>query len=296
MKAKGRLDVDALGLNITRYTQSEAYCLCPFHSDHSPSASISLETGMFHCFACGYSTTATYIAHYFGGEVIWTHEPLNPGLLKSQTIDLEWVSHTQLAIDNGYLAGRHVTNSQIRKHGLAQNSSGIIIPLQNHENRLVGVQLRRYSGVPRYLTYGEKPPLWPIQTLSTLGRLETLYIVEGVFGVLRAERAKKKAVALMGAGSIAKAIPWLNNGIRKRFVFDNDDAGYMGMARLLYAVGGEAISTGLEADELNLKQWREINDTFAFTRNPFDLLENMTDPKMAKQSLLRFIAKAKRKR
>jgi putative DNA primase/helicase len=30
-----------------------ATALCPFHDDHNPSLSINLETGYFHCFACG---------------------------------------------------------------------------------------------------------------------------------------------------------------------------------------------------------------------------------------------------
>lgn len=293
MNTTNRLDIEALGLTVTRYTAHEAYCVCPFHADHTPSASISLKTGLFHCFACGHSANAVQVARELGGHVIWTSAPLDARLMRVQNADLEWVSHTRSAVDNEYLEGREVRRDQIVKYELKENSSGVIIPLKDHLAKLVGVQLRRYDGMPRYLTYGEKPPLWPMSRMYELRAKETLYVVEGVFGVLRAEQAGLKAVALMGAGAIEKAVPWLSGWPHKVFVFDNDDAGYMGMAKLVARTGGRAVTEGVEADELTVEQWRTLLEWNPLTRNAFTLLKKTHDPTRALQTFHNFMKKRK---
>jgi DNA primase len=34
-------------------SKPEALGLCPFHNDQNPSLSVNIETGLYHCFACG---------------------------------------------------------------------------------------------------------------------------------------------------------------------------------------------------------------------------------------------------
>lgn len=44
---------DIYMLDIDHYLHREAYFLCPSHEDHSPSASVNLSTGWWHCWSCG---------------------------------------------------------------------------------------------------------------------------------------------------------------------------------------------------------------------------------------------------
>lgn len=278
-------DPYALGLQVTSITGFEAHCLCPYHNDSHPSAEFNIQKGVFHCFACGVSAGVNSLLNVTGGQLLMTEKPV--AQRSDDVKDYEWVNYASLAFGNEYLKSRGVTDEQVHTHMIKHTSEGVAFPLSDGY-ATVGVQMRRYDNQPRYLTFGRKPPLWPMTVFEHLGRDDTLFIVEGIFGVLRAEQAGVKAVAVLGAGSIARSIPWLSNWIRKVVVFDNDDAGYIGAAKLSGAVRAEVVTPGREADELTIDEWKELADTKRFTRSRREILSHATNREKAERLVERF--------
>lgn len=73
-----RLYYTAYFKGLKTNAQNWVKALCPFHDDHNPSLSVSLEHGGFRCFACGKS-----------GDLIGFHMELNGMSYREARKDLE---------------------------------------------------------------------------------------------------------------------------------------------------------------------------------------------------------------
>lgn len=277
------LDILALGFDSLKYSYDEALVLCPFHDDHTPSASVNIFTGLFHCFTCGTNSTAPLLAKYFGGEVIFIPDNRENYTREGREIDSDWRSLllSPLAVGNEYLESRNVSDKTIEKFGIRENDDGIIFPMKNRLGKICGVQVRHYSRSPKYIFYGVRPEIFPFENLmpEINNRAKILFIVEGIFGVLNAERAGVDAVATMGASSFSKAVPMLEfaRSVRREknklgrvvVAFDPDDAGAIAAAKLsIY--GFLVLNPFVVADEINPMDWYEIESEFPgnTTRDP----------------------------
>jgi len=255
-------DPYSIGLDVKAIKDDEASCLCPYHSDHRPSASFNVVTGLFHCFSCGASSSARTLARDLGGQVLTTD---SVAIMKAKD-EAEWrnVVTAPLAYDNPYLESRGVPNALVEAYEIRALPNGVAFINYDTRGRAIGAQVRQYEGTPRYLFYGDRAPLWPMQALKLNPCV--IYLTEGVFGALRGLAAGKVAMATMGAGSL-QAVSRILNGRKKVVVFDDDFAGHLGAAKLLSLGGFHALIPGLEADELPLEQWAEIEERFEITSN-----------------------------
>lgn len=255
-------DPRQLGLSVSHYSGDEASVICPFHNDHKPSATFNIVTGLFYCFACGKSSNAAGVADHTGGHVARTFIPIVKR--HSSASDMPW--HSLLmgdyAYDHSYLRKRLVTNAQIKKFGIRKAKNALVFPMFGLDGTLCGVTLRRRPGLfPKYLVYGDKPPLWPLKASMVSERYaaRTVFIVEGIFGVLRADLAGVMAFATTGAMVKHSASRILNNIERPLGFFDDDDAGLIAGIRLLQiAPLSRVILPGGEADELSIQEWRSL--------------------------------------
>jgi DNA primase len=241
---------EAIGLKVISYSSDEAHCICPFHHDTRPSASFNLKSGQFYCFSCGTGySSAIYLAHALHGTVekVDSYEPEKAKFTKEKLWSkLLW---NKLAIDNEYLKSRNVSNETVKTFRIQENERGVIFPIYNADEMLVGCHVRQYKKFPKYLTFGEKFPIWP-KHVEPLSKDNTL-IVEGVFGVLNCYRHGIQAYAAIGA-MIKKEIG--NYVFQKQVLgfFDNDLAGYIAGARLLrFIPRAKIIVPGAEVDELS---------------------------------------------
>lgn len=270
------LDANALGLTITSFVNGEARCLCPFHDDHSPSASLNLETGLFHCFACGYSCNAVTLAKKLGGDVVWTSEPPRIARMKGED-EFAWVLACKLAIDDPYLAMREVSNNLVKRFGIRKVENGIAFPMVDATGETIGMLVRRTTNeTPRYLFYGKRAPVWPIDVLASTGPRQHLVVTEGVFGALRGISAGVNAVATLSASGSPQTFAILAPYAERAILFDNDYAGHLGA--LKHLLRGAAVHVpGAEADELSVEDWRQLPRP---TRRYQDLLA--VEPSLAK--------------
>lgn len=254
-----------LGLHVTATSGQEFIVRCPYHDDSNASGSFNPLTGLFFCFSCGHAARVEELARHCGGYV----RRRGDGKWNKRVPIAEWrpVLNSPLALGSTYLKKRRVTDEQVTRWGIRALPSAIAIPITDSYDREVGVIVRREQGTPRYLFFGDKPPLWPLGWLMQQEPGSTIYVVEGVFGRLRAERAGVPAVAVMGAMVAENVGRYLKN-FEVIALFDNDPSGYQGAGRLLSVVPtARVIVPGQEADELSIADWQELQRGAFTTRS-----------------------------
>jgi len=247
----------ALGLEVARMSGYEAHCVCPFHDDHSPSASFNVKKGKLYCFQCQQSWTTVQVAEKLGTSMVFTTlEELDIPMITTEQPDWSWVHSLPKAYGNSYLASRGVRDALVAAYDIRESNDGVVFPLWDRNGTIIGAQERLYRGAYKYIFYGERPPIWP---MHRLGESPYVVIVEGIFGVLRARKYGVHAFAIMGAGILRHAIPYFAGFTKKIGVFDDDPAGHKATKVLLESgIGAQAFAPGAEADEEDDKFWSNI--------------------------------------
>jgi DNA primase len=170
----------------------------------------------------------------------------------------EWLNllKNRPAYENDYLKERLVTNQQVEKFGVLENSEGVIFPIKDREEKAQGAQIRHYERSPKYQTFGSKQALWPMNQIASM---RTVCVTEGVFGVLRADRYGIPATCLMGSNGVEKAAKLLRAHFPTRnvtIVMDKDFAGLSAAGKfILHGFG--AIIDQEPPDEM-LDKWNYI--------------------------------------
>jgi DNA primase len=282
-------DPYTLGLTIAGTSGEELVVNCPYHNDSKPSAEYNPEKGLFYCFGCQTSKTAAELADDLGGflskisslpslESFWD-EAVSKGWLNIQL--------SPLARDSKYLRSRQVTIHQIERHNIRRVPNGIAFELRDLVGNLIGFQVRRIDKKPKYLFHGEKPPVFPMRNLTGTTKL---FVVEGIFGMLRAELALVKAVATMGASNVQQVSTILKRlGKNKPLILmDNDEAGFLSAGK--YCLLGHDVIINPhkdDPDELEVGAWcniaenwkdfvtNDVNEVIDASPNPFKLQRNL---------------------
>lgn len=256
-------DPASLGLDVVKMMGEEALVFCPYHGDNNASAEYNIPLGLFHCFTCQTSKNASQLAEDLGGTLVAVGEVLD--LYRAfRGHEVDWLALTRNppARDNEYLTSRGVPPERAMLYGLLENDDGIIFPIKNKFGTVVGLQIRHYTRKPKYLFYGSRQPIWPMTRQTFSG---PLFIVEGVFGVLRAEQYLVSAAAMMGASSVKGTAEFLANSahLEPYVVMDRDYAGFL--------AAGKFVLHGIPAiiwprnwhnnpDEMTELEWGGIRD------------------------------------
>lgn len=272
------IDPIALGLETFRVAGDEVQVLCPFHADHTPSASFNVKKGLFYCYTCGLGVGARKIANELGGEVVSLKDA---SILKFIKDEKEWrpLLYAPRAIDHPYLQQRGVSNGQVDRYDIKELSDGVAFPLKNWDGTVSGLQKRKTGGrgsASRYILYGEKPAIWPMATGFL--DLERPLLVEGIFSVLSLERFGARAFAVLSSQITVRTIRVLN-GRRPRVWFDNDYAGYVGAAKLILSAGAcVLVGAGAPPDEIDSPEhFRNIKKASHFTSDLEEIAELSED-------------------
>ena len=231
-------DPYALGLDIVGRSGKELVVSCPFHDDSHPSAEYNFEKGLFYCFGCHTSKTAQELALELGGYLIKVSSStiLRIDNYEELAISKEWINlmRVPLAYGNPYLKERMVAEYQIDRHEIRANKQGIIFPLRNQWGELKGFQMRQLEKRPKYLFFGEKTPVFPMNRF--MGWRKFL-VVEGIFGALRAELFGVPAIATLGSSNVLEVSNILKGMSNKPFILmDHDAAGFLAAGK--YALLG----------------------------------------------------------
>lgn len=247
---------ESLNLKVVSFSQNEALCICPFHPDTKPSASFNLSSGLFYCFSCGTAHNAKSLAYNLDGtiEKIETFSS-SKAVYSDEKLWLRLLWNKK-AYGNQYLQKRNVSDELVDTFDIRENDNGVIIPIVNSDGITTGLQIRQYTRKPKYLTFGIKTPVWPMNV--QLPDEQTVIICEGVFGAINLYRLGVSGYATLGA--IMKAE--VSEYIRHKYVygiFDNDLAGYIAGARLLtFVPRSKIIVPGCEVDEISNANLTEL--------------------------------------
>lgn len=272
-----------LGLKVHSISGGEYIVKCPYHNDSNPSGSFNPQNGLFFCFSCGASATVYQLAQKLGSKI----KKIPSKGLKTNKKATEWkqILSSPIAINNSYLLSRQVTNEQIERFKIREFNGGIAIPINGLKTAEIGVLIRKEQGKQRYFYFGEKPAVFPLQGLSKLQPSEKLFLVEGIFGFLRADLAGINAVTSMSAMLQRSCKDYLRN-FNLYGLFDNDFAGYLGAGKLLSMLpNSQIVIPGKEADELSIEDWQEIAKSVLTTRSLTKLAELSKDKKKYFQQL-----------
>lgn len=131
--------------------------------------------------------------------------------------------------------------------------------------------------------------------LSTMKRSETLFVTEGVFGAIRAIKAGRKAVTVMGANSSRDALPYLTS-FSVVVAFDSDKPGIFGALKIVSALPkAKAIVPGLEADEASVNTWQHIEDEYEITKSVNSLASCYGDKAGVLSKLNSFVSRERKR-
>ena len=252
-------------------------------------------------FGCHEAKNAKQIAEDLGGSLVaMSFIPVE--YIKREGEGLDWVNliRNPIALENDYLINRGVSDSFVETYDIKSSSEAIIFPLKNLQSKVQGVQIRHFDKMPKYKFYGQRTPVWPMETLTEFRRRGDLFITEGIFGALRIKHLINlygdwgDAIAIMGSSSIEKTVQIINRlDNRKPYaLMDNDWAGRI--------AAGKFILLGIPAivlpekfnppDELVPEEFRMIKDNLEayLTHDVMDLIEQSDDPKKLQTILEKF--------
>jgi len=150
-------ELERIGYAYEYSSENEIRCLCPFHNDKTPSASINLEKGVFKCHTAGCDKKGDFVSFLAGvgkvpRSVVWQELSKRYTFETSKIINMDVVERYHKRLPEAKplvkaLRDRAVTDKDIRKYRLGVDKNRITIPVFN-ENGLC-VNVRRYlPGAP----------------------------------------------------------------------------------------------------------------------------------------------------
>ena len=293
-------DPEFLGLQVSKMMGNEAIVFCPYHSDSNPSAEFNMAKGLFYCFGCQERKNARELADDLGGELVALAAVPSDDLeaeLRFEKGESDWVNilKNPLAIGNDYLESRMVPKKQIVKHGIRHNSDGVIFPMRSKRRLFVGAQIRHYKRKPKYLFCGKRSPVWPIENMLVPG---PMFVVEGVFGVLRGERCvSQSVVSMLGAGAVrnvGRYLKGVGSTIQPIAIMDDDFAGLMAAGKFVLmeipVILNPFERANFQPDDWEFVHWDFVGDKFMnlLTWEVEDVIERSNEPAKLRAALVKF--------
>lgn len=217
-------------------------CLNPEHEDKNPSTRISKETGVFHCFSCGFKGN---IFKYFGINTMPSSMKISALKSKLKALssvpEIEW-PYEVLPFTQPH---RGISSATIRKFNAfytrePEYENRIIFPITDMLGRVTNFVGRHLlsSANPKYLAYPHKKPL-PIFPEVLEERTDSVVLVEGLFDMLNLyDKGLKNVVCSFGTNTLhkdssSKLMPLKSQGVKKVYIlYDGDDAGRKAAALL----------------------------------------------------------------
>lgn len=251
--------ITRLGILVDQERRSELIGWCPMHlertgkEDHNPSWSINAETGVHHCFSCGYKgTLLTLVAEVLDLKTSWDRldfEGAKDWLRSNVEVDLDALVKHMEEMRNTYvslprpvemsearlavfdtppewaLSARKVTDAACYDYGVLwdRRQETWILPIRNPEtNKLMGWQEKGQSN----RTFRNRPA--GVQKSKTLfgydvGIYSTMIVVESPLDAvyLKSLRVAGDGVSTFGAAVSEDQLALMRRADKLIFAFDN---------------------------------------------------------------------------
>ena len=255
---------------------------CPYHGERRPSAGISKETGVFHCFACGeVHSLSEVISHCFGkedyGKYGWHWLQRNYGSVerskRNVKIDMglrqgnlgnqstnnrgsdvcndnkRYVDERELdsyRYVHPYMYERKLTDEIIEKFDIGYDVSTECLTFSIRDASGNVITVARRSVNRKWFNYPqgvEKPVYGLYEVFTEQSNPKEIIICESMLDALTCWVYGKYAVALNGLGTDAQFAELRNAECRKYILAtDNDDAGMKARKRIRKALPNKIIT------------------------------------------------------
>lgn len=252
-KIKTRVDVlDLLGYyNIEIVLRGEeAQFKCPFHNDRDPSASINIITGSWTCYRCKVGGSPTdfvsqiedwrfpyadkWLRDRYGGFVAPKSmvREVEMFLAKAKTIYYPEEILKQYKRSTGYWTERGFDNKTVKKWELGYDpyTQRATIPIRSWDGRLIGVQGRTVlpDETAKYVFIRDLPKKRHLYGLHLIDS-DWVVVTESALATLRLDMFGIPSVSTLGSSVSEEQAGHLNSFKKVYMLFDNDDAGWIGM-------------------------------------------------------------------
>lgn len=212
-------------------------CFNPDHIDSHPSFRIDKNTGIAHCFSCGYKTN---IFKYYG--ILTNNISIRIHKLKEKIRELKQVSNGLEPIDQSkpmHLRYRGISLQTYKDFGAFTTelnddvNNRVFIPIKDVRDKVISYIGRHMlsDGNPKYLVYppGSSTPPFPSKLE---GNPRAIVLVEGIMDMLNMyDKGARNVVCTFGTVKLlndinSKLFPYKVMGVEKVFLlFDGDKAG-----------------------------------------------------------------------
>jgi DNA primase len=242
------------------------HCPNPGHVDRSPSCSVSVESGLWHCFACGVGgdlyKLGQIILGYTPGEVKELLKPKSAeSLLRSVQSRLSKLTYrerkTKIELPGPYESGplgelrsrgfsqetlrrwgvRYVTWEKLRGHkGPFNIQKSFAIPIRNEDGKLEAWCYRRSAESPQwqpkyvYTPGTDLTRMW--YGLEHHSQAGTIVVVEGALDAMWLDQCGIPALAMLGSQPSEQKILRLQNYRQVLLLGDCDAAGAIAVERI----------------------------------------------------------------
>ena len=224
----------------------QATGLCPFHDDHHPSLSISMETGCYWCHSC----SAKGNAYQFAGAmnhpnpIQWiedtgkqpyrgNYEPKTP------TVDLfKPAKEYQKNLSDQWIMN---LNREKRMCVGSDQQGRLTFPYFDEDGNIIGIKHHKSTNGEQPYWEGDGKCKWyGLPLLKGFDRNKNLYICEGEEDCIRwLSQGYQTTTGSAGAGSIPRDMKSISGFREYITIYDNDSAGYDGAEKLAEGLGVE---------------------------------------------------------
>lgn len=239
----------------------DALVRCPFHKDNTPSLSVNLPKGIYHCFSCRRSGTIEKLFKEYTGESLYKTLGIKIDDF-SKLASPEWdyeeevfnVNDYRINFDPALLSScRHSTKAKqfLRRRGIPFSivdkyniryaekiyinnpvkayTDVIVIPIFE-KGTLISMELRSTDpNVPKHekVRYPKDSSVNTLYELDSLDRKKSLYVVEGLMDlfVMKKYPELQNSTTVFGSGITKRQKQLLGEFDDVIYIPDNDEAG-----------------------------------------------------------------------
>lgn len=247
---------ELLGTPITERSIN-AMLRCPLHEDRSPSFSIHLDSGVWHCFGCERSGTIRQLYRLLGEEVSRDVQILQarqraeaPELATKDFTPLansyvDWIRRPEArTFVEDYCTGRGILPDALRHFGVGYNPErdALSFPYVDEEGRVTGIKYRYRSGFKA----SESDSVYGIFGLENVVGRNTVIICEGESDTLSTWSLYGGSYGVGGtSGASVSEAHWAGYAISLLFakriylLYDADEAGSKCVATAMRVLGDD---------------------------------------------------------
>ena len=245
---------------------------CPFHEDQVDSCAINTDKGVWICFAgCGQGTLYSFLMKYLNvgydeaqQKVIERQVTFDINVFDDLIEDENIMPELEFPFKRGFVPewifDRGFDKQTLAKWGCGIDAwNGLVLPIEDKDNRLVGWVSRKEYGTPKYLySKGLKKSRVLFGQNFLKEKIPFVCITEGTLDTMWLDQNSFPSVAILGA-SLSRAQEELFLALQTEelvLCLDNDEAGQIGLNKAMACLSKSFVVSYIKIP----KEYKDVQD------------------------------------